>query len=145
MRSIGACPYRGKRSHAVWWTTPLDWNYGSVQGQQRSASREPLLCRARVASISCLPHVQQRLVLHSPSLVRPSRRQGHTKTGVLSCTLQTRALSLSNQMRRTKRGKLLELGDCMWSAHQEAVYLSGNLKQLTTGSEDLLLQAPVAQ
>jgi hypothetical protein len=33
----------------------------------------------------------------------------------------------------------------MWSAHQEAVYLSGNPKELTTGSEYLLLPAPVTQ
>src|SRR5438034_2842100 len=97
------------------------------------------------ASISCLLHVPQRLVLHSPPLVRRSLRQGHTKTDILPCTVQTGVSSLSNQMRHTKRGKLLELEVCVWSAHQEPVCLSGNPQGLTTGSEYLMLQAPVAR
>src|SRR6266567_5880655 len=97
------------------------------------------------ASISCLLHVPQRLVLHSPPLVRLSLWQGRTKTGVLQCTLQTGVSSLSNRMRRTKRGKLLGLEVCVWSVHQEAVCLSGHPQGLTAGSEYLMWQAPVAR
>ena len=97
------------------------------------------------ASSSCLLRVPQRSALHSPPLVRLSRQQGRTKTGALPCTLPTGVAFPLTQRRHTKRGKLPALEVYVWSALQEAVWLSGNPKGLTTGSEYLMLQAPVAR